>query len=41
MNPASAMSFALKKPGRLVPVCACTELDFVAATVICCQRTGA
>src|SRR4249920_1291963 len=28
MKPASAMSFALKKPGRSVLVCACTGTDF-------------
>src|SRR6516164_7353594 len=39
MKPASAMSFALKKPGRLAVVCACTRPDFVAATVIAARAT--
>ena len=34
MKPASAISFALKKPGRSALVCALAGKDFVVATVI-------
>src|SRR6266478_2486081 len=34
MKPASAMSFALRKPGRSALVCACAGTDFVVVTVI-------
>src|ERR1700733_14055340 len=34
MNPASAMSFALKKPGRSALVCALTGTDFAVVAVI-------
>src|ERR1700733_5736755 len=34
MKPASAMSFALKKPGRSALACACTGTDFTVEAVI-------
>src|ERR1700730_5418077 len=34
MKPASAMSFALKKPGRSALVCACTGTDFAVEAAI-------
>ncbi len=44
MNPASAMSFALKNPGRAALVCANAKLDFetgIAIAASAAERTNA